>query len=83
MIRLTLLALALLTASAHAQQQPPDPAFMQRALSAMQTQRNQAMDQAAIAQAQAAQAQEEVAKLRAEIEQLKKPATDPAAPAKK
>lgn len=66
--------LALLVSSAFAQQpqQPPDPAFMQKAIGAMQQQRNQAYDQAAIAEARAAQLADEVAKLKAELDELKK-----------
>lgn len=52
-----LAVLILLIASpALAQQQPPDPAFLQRALGAMQAQRNQAMDSAAVSEAKLAEA---------------------------
>jgi len=70
--------LALLISSALAQQpQSPDPAFMQKALTALQGQRNQALDGQAVAEARAAQLADEVAKLKAEIEALKKPPTEP------
>jgi phage shock protein A len=73
-------ALLLLASPATAQQpqQPPDPAFLQKALSAMQQQRNQAMDSVAVMQAQAEQAREELAKAQERIKQLEaKPADAP------
>jgi len=57
-----------------AQQAPLDPATLQRALAAVQQQRNAAMDQTASAQIEAMRLAEEVAKLKAEIEAIKKPA---------
>lgn len=70
------LALTLLATPALAQQQPPDPATLQRAIAAIQQQRNAALDQAATFQIEAQRLADENAKLKAEIEALK------AAPAK-
>lgn len=57
-----------LTASAVAQQ--PDPAFMQRAITALQTQRNVAMDAAAVAEAKVATITEERDKAQARVKEL-------------
>lgn len=59
-------------------QQPPDPASLQKAIAAVQAQRNAALDQGAGCQVQAATLAEQVEKLKAEIEEMKKAA----APAK-
>jgi hypothetical protein len=56
--------------AALAQQQLTDPAFLQRALTAMQVQRNQAMDAAAGQQARADGLQEDLNKARAKIKEL-------------
>ena len=69
MKRLTILLLLALTGSARAQQQP-DPAFLQRALVAMQQQRNAAMDAQIVAEAQRAGIAEEIAKLKARIAEM-------------
>jgi hypothetical protein len=68
------IALLLLAVPAHAQQPqlPPDPAFMQKAITALQQQRNDALDRQAGSEAKAAQLAEENAKLKAENEELKK-----------
>ena len=71
MIRLAIL-LSLLVTPAFAQQQPPDPATLQRAIAAIQAQRNAALDQAASMQIEAQRLAEDNQKLRAEIESLKK-----------
>lgn len=55
--------------SAIAQQQP-DPAFLQRALAAMQAQRNQAQDSAAVAEARAAGLSDDLAKAQARIKEI-------------
>lgn len=57
---------------AHAQQeqQRPDPAFLQRAIVALQAQRNQAMDAAATEAARASGLAEELAKTQALMKQL-------------
>lgn len=65
-IKWTAIALAVLASPAFAQQQP-DPAFLQRALAAMQAQRNQAQDIAAEREAQLAV---ELAKAQARIKEL-------------
>jgi glutaredoxin-related protein len=63
MKRLLVLAMLLATpALAQQPQQPPDSGFLQKALQAMQQQRNQAMDSVAVLQAQMEQLREELAK---------------------
>lgn len=66
-LRSLLLLLALGT-SALAQQ--PDPIFLQKAIAAVQTQRNLAMDTAAVAEAKVAQLTEELTKAQARIKEL-------------
>lgn len=75
------IAFLLLSTSAFAQQQPSDPAFMQKAISALQAQRNAAQDAAASAEARLAQLMDdfgnlrtELAKAKADLEAAKKPA---------
>lgn len=70
MIRRLVILLAVLATPAFAQQQPPDPAFLQRALVAMQAQRNQAMDSAAVMEAKLAAAADELTKANARIKEL-------------
>lgn len=78
MIRLFVaVILFMVMAPAFAQQQPPDPASLQKAIVVLQQQRNNAMDQAAGAQAEAMRLVDENAKLKAEIEALKKPDLGP------
>lgn len=72
MIRAVLL-LALLAAPAFAQQSP-DPAALQKAILALQSQRNAALDQAAGFQVQAATLAEENDKLKKQVEELQKKA---------
>lgn len=72
MIRLALL-LTLFANPALAQQAAPDPVTLQRAVSAIQQQRNAALDQAASFQIEVQRLTEENAKLKAEIEALKNP----------
>lgn len=50
--------------------QQADPDFLQKALAAMQSQRNQAMDGAAVLDAKLAKAQEDLAKAQARIKEL-------------
>lgn len=76
-MRFLVLALSLLATPALAQQQPPDPATLQRAIVAIQQQRNQALDQAATMQIEAQRLADENAKLKAEIDAMKKPAEQP------
>jgi hypothetical protein len=54
----------------YAQQQQADPAFMQRAITSLQTQRNNAFDAAAVAEAKAAGLTEDLAKANAKIKEL-------------
>lgn len=69
MLRKLITASALLVATpAFAEQ--PDPALLQRALQAMQAQRNQAMDAAAIENAKAAGLADDLAKANARIKEL-------------
>jgi uncharacterized small protein (DUF1192 family) len=80
-----ILALALMLAVAPAlgqqqQQQQQDPAFLQRALGALQAQRNAALDGQAAAEARVGMLTEEVARLTAELKQQKQ--NTGAAPAK-
>lgn len=74
MIRLCLLCLSLVvTTSSFAQQQtPPDPITLQRAIGAIQQQRERFANEAASYQIEAQRLAEEVSKLKAEIEQMKK-----------
>lgn len=72
MIRFALL-LGLIVSPAMAQQQPTtDAATLQKAISVLQSQRNQAMDALAGAQTSVEMISEENRKLRLEIEELKK-----------
>lgn len=80
-----------LIGAAHAQQPPsppPDPAFMQKAMAALQQQRNEAMDRVAGAEARLAVTAEELQKAQIELRQLKmkyepsKPPEPPADPKK-
>jgi hypothetical protein len=64
-----LIALSLFATPAFGQQ-APDPAALQRALVAIQSQRNQAFDLAASWQAQAASLSEDLAKAQARIKEL-------------
>jgi F0F1-type ATP synthase membrane subunit b/b' len=59
----------LLTAPAFAQQ-PPDPAFLQKAIQVLQAHRNEAQDLRAQAEARLALSADEVAKLQAEVKRL-------------
>ena len=71
-------AVALLLAiPALAQQPPPDPAFMQKAIVALQVQRNAALDAQVVAEARAAQLSDEVAALKKQIEDAKPKAEPP------
>lgn len=73
----TALILALLgggiVANAQAPQGTPDPAFLQKAVQALQTQRNNEADQRAVAEARAAMLQDEVTKLQKELADARKP----------
>lgn len=75
MARLCLLFILLATPAFAQQQTPPDPATLQRAIAAIQAQRNAALDQAASMQIEAQRLAEENTKLKSEIEALKKVAS--------
>lgn len=68
-LRLALLG-SLLLASPALGQQAPDPAFLQRAITAVQTQRNLALDAQAVAEAKVATLIEELAKAQARVKEL-------------
>jgi hypothetical protein len=70
MIRLIVVIAILALASAASAQQAPDPAFLQRAVTAIQTQRNQALDVAAAQQARADGLADDLAKAQARIKEL-------------
>lgn len=67
-----LAAILLLVVFNAASAQQLDPDFLQKAISAVQAQRNAALDKAAVMEAQATKLAEENAKLKAEIDELKK-----------
>ena len=71
-------AIALLVTPALAQQAPPDPAFMQKAIVALQAQRNAALDAQAVAEARASVLAEEVATLKKQIDETRAKAEKPA-----
>lgn len=70
----SLLLLLALTAPASAEQ--PDSVFLQKAITAVQTQRNLAMDTAAVAEAKVAQLTEDLAKAQARIKELEDKANE-------
>lgn len=70
----SLLLLLALTTPAFAQQ--PDSIFLQKAITAVQTQRNLAMDTAAVAEAKVAQLTEDLAKAQARIKELEDKANE-------
>jgi septal ring factor EnvC (AmiA/AmiB activator) len=73
MPKFTILFLLGLMTTAWAQQNlPPDPKVIQGAISALQQQRNSALDTLAGTQAQLSAVQEELAKVRAELAEEKK-----------
>jgi hypothetical protein len=74
----TLIALCLFAAApAFAQQGPPEPAFLQVSIGALQTQRNQAMDAAAIAEARLAVASDDLARAKTRIKELEPKPDEP------
>lgn len=64
-----LIALCLFATPAFAQQ-APDPAFLQRALAAVEQQRNQALNSQAVAEARAAGLTDDLAKANARIKEM-------------
>jgi hypothetical protein len=71
------LATCLILVSGSYAQQPaaggqPDPAFLQKAVQALQIQRNNEADQRAVAEARGAMLQDEVTKLQKELAEAKK-----------
>lgn len=69
MKKIIAVAIFLAASPAFAEQQP-DPAFLQRAITALQAQRNAALDQAAAHQARADGLADELAKAQAKIKEL-------------
>lgn len=67
----TFLILAMGAASAQQPPQAPDPAFMQKAMAALQQQRNEALDRAAGAEARLAVMADELQKAKIDLAQLK------------
>lgn len=63
-----IMLVALISAPVFAQQ--PDPAFLQRAIAAVQIQRNLAMDAAAVAEAKAAILTDDLAKATVRLKEL-------------
>lgn len=76
-MKTVLAAIFCLAAWAGFAQQAPDPAFLQRALSALQAQRNAALDSQVVAEARAAGLTDDLAKATARIKELE---TKPEAP---
>jgi hypothetical protein len=60
--------LLMISTSAFAQQ--PDPAFLQRVLTSLQSQRNQAMDNLAASEAKSAMATEQIGAARGQVSKL-------------
>jgi len=69
-MRLLAVAAALSLVSPAFAQQQPDPAFLQRALASMQSQRNQAMDALAVSEAKSAGLADDLAKAQIRIKEL-------------
>lgn len=69
-MRYLAVALVLIATPALAQQQPADPVFMQRAIQALQAQRNQAQDAQAIETARATGLSDDLAKAQARVKEL-------------
>lgn len=67
---LLVIALFTLSTDVYAQQSTADIGFLQRAVTALQTQRNQAYDQAAASDAKAAGLTEDLTKANAKIKEL-------------
>ncbi len=85
MRRIVIAALLLIVVPAHAQQADPgagkvavDPAFLQRAVTALQTQRNLALDAQVVSDARAAGLADELAKAQARIKELEPKPKEPA-----
>ena len=77
-LNFALLVAGFIVAHAQAPQAPPDPAFLQKAVQVLQTQRNNEADQRAVAEARAAMLQEEVTKLQKDLAEARKPKEEPA-----
>lgn len=65
-----ILIVALFFATPVFAQQAPDPAFLQRALSALQAQRNAALDAQAVVEARAAGLTDDLARAQARIKEI-------------
>ena len=86
MIKKALLVLMLSTSAAFAQapaSNVPDPAFMQRAITALQTQRNSALDAQALSEAKLAGVIEDLNKANTRIKELEAKKSDDVQPDKK
>lgn len=85
MLKKTILVISLVLVSnaGYAQQQQPDPAFMQRAINALQKQRNIAMDNQAIAEAKVDELGANLAKAQEKIKELEAKSSSEKEPAKK
>lgn len=86
MIKKALLVLMLSTSTAFAQapaSNAPDPAFMQRAITALQTQRNSALDAQALSEAKLAGVIEDLNKANTRIKELEAKKSDDVQPDKK
>lgn len=70
MIRLVMIALILSTASAMAQTAQPDIDYLNKAIVALQAQRNQAFDAHAVSEAKLAQSQEQLKQAQLKIKEL-------------
>lgn len=80
MKRILVTVLALAAAPAFAEQQPADPAFLQRALDSVATQRNNALNSAAVQEARASLLEEQVKRLEARIKQFEANPANPPKP---
>lgn len=69
-VKRILSALFLFSAMPAFAQQAPDPAFLQRALGAVEQQRNQALNSQAVAEARAAGLSDDLAKAQARIKEM-------------
>ena len=77
MKRFIIASALLFVPAAGSAQQTPDPAFLQKALTAMQAQRNQASDAQAVLEARLSMANEELAKAKDKIKEMEAKAKPP------
>jgi TolA-binding protein len=69
-VKAIIIGLSMIVATSALAQQTPDPAFLQRAIGVLQTQRNTAMDAQVVTEAKVAELTEELAKAQARIKEL-------------